>query len=134
MEVRFGNCQCQSAMKLQLRLLNTPLDQFIESSDVGELFDLSPSLTALNFCLVKRRVCFVVGVIFVQWRCWSKPPQIRDGLIALCLPNSRFIHQLWLSALEGDDLSLELVIELPQLLLFMNGVLVIESHLLSIAI
>ena len=39
---------------------------------------------------------------------------------------------LCLGALEGSDLSLELVIELLQHLLFANGVLAVESRLLLI--
>ena len=39
-----------------------------------------------------------------------------------------------LSALEGDNLNLELVVELPQCLLFMNDILAIENHLLMITI
>jgi len=50
-------------------------------------------------------------------------PQIRDGPITLRLPNSRFVHWLYLSAMESDNLSLEL----PQRLLFTNGVLAVES-------
>ena len=76
----------------------------------------------------------MVGAVFIQGRCWSGPPQIHEGFIDLYLPNSRFGHRLCLSALDGDDLSLKLVVELPQFLLFTNSALAIESLLLLIAI
>jgi len=111
------------------------LDQFVEGSDIGELFDPSPSLVSLNFCLVARRVSLVVGVIFAQERYWSGPP-LCDGHIALCLSHFGFVLQLRLrlGALEGDDLSLELVVELLQHLMFMIDVLTVESCLLPMAI
>ena len=39
-----------------------------------------------------------------------------------------------MDALEGSDLSLELVAELLQRLLFANGIFVVEGHLLPIVI
>ena len=128
----FGSSQCCSATELQLHLLDLPLDQFVEGSDVRKLLDLSPSLAALNFRLVMRLVNFVVGVIFAQERCWFGSPKIRDGPIALRLPNSRFVHRLrmLLGPLESDDLYLELAVELLQRLMFMHDVLAIESCLL----
>jgi len=71
----------------------------------------------------------------VQERHWSGPPQ-SDGPIALRLPPFGFVLQLHLrlSALEGIDLSMELVVELPQCILFAYGILAVESRLLPIAI
>ena len=71
-----------------------------------------------------------------QERCQFGPPQIRDRFISPHLSPSGFVLQLHLSlhALEGGDLSLELVVELLQRLLFMNSVLTVESCLLPIAI
>ena len=50
--------------------------------------------------------------------------------MALCLTPSKFVLRLrlLLSALEGDDLSMKLIIELPQRLLFTNDVLAVENH------
>jgi len=63
-------------------------------------------------------------------------PHICNGPIALHFSHFRFALRLRLrlSALEGGDLSLELVIEFLQCLLFKNDVLMIESHLLPIVI
>ena len=119
---------------MQLRLLDSPMDQFVEGSEIAELFDLSLSLAALNSCLVTRQDCFVVNVVFVHGRCWSGLPRILDGPIVLRLYNSRLVHRLCLNALEGDDLSLELVVKLPQHLMFINDIFAVESRLLSITI
>ena len=90
-------------MELQLWLLDPPLDQFVEGSDVRELFDLPPNLVLLNPCPETRRISFVVGAIFAQERRRSTPPQIRDRLNDLCLPPLGFVLRLYLhlSALEG---------------------------------
>ena len=58
-------------MKLQLCLLDPPLDQLVEGSDVGELFNLSPKLVMLNPRPEMRRISFVVEAIFAQERNWS---------------------------------------------------------------
>jgi len=121
-------------VKVQLRFLDPLLNQFVEGSDVGEIYNFSLSLAMLNRYLVMRRVFFVVGAIFKQGRCWSRPPQIQDEPITLCLPDSSFVYWLCLSALEDDDLSLELAIELPQHLLIANGILTIKIRYLPIAI
>ena len=44
------------------------LDQLIEGSDVRKLLDLPPSFIVLNPYLEKRRISFIVGVIFAQER------------------------------------------------------------------
>ena len=119
-----------------VRLLDLPLDQLIEGSDVGGLLDLPSSLVVLKPRPETRRINFVVGAVLAQERCWSGSPQIHEGSISLRLLPSRFVLplRLCLGALEGGDLRLELVVELLQRHLFTNDVLTVESRLLPVAI
>jgi len=118
-------------MELQLRLLDPPLDQFVEGSDVGELFNLPPSLTMQNSCLVIRRVSFVVRVVFAQGDVGLGRLRVM-GLSPCVFRFSGSPLHLHLGTLECDNLSLELVIELLQCLLFTDSVITVESHLLPI--
>jgi len=61
-------------MELQLRLLDPPLDQLVEGSNVGELLDLPSSLVVLNPCPEMRKIHFIVGAFFAQERRRSGPP------------------------------------------------------------
>ena len=52
----FGSCLFLSAMELQLRLLDLPLDQVVEGLYVRELLDPPLSLVVLNSCSEMRRI------------------------------------------------------------------------------
>ena len=69
-------------------------------------------------------------------RSQSRPPQVRGGPADSSLSGLRFI--LWLhldlGSLEGGNLRLELVVVLFQQLLLSGGIIVVKSHLLSVAI
>ena len=52
----FGSCLFLSAMELQLRLLDLPMDQVVEGLYVRELLDPPPSLVVLNSRSEMRRI------------------------------------------------------------------------------
>ena len=83
-----------------------------------------------------RQIGLIVGVVFRVGGRQSGPPQICNGTICPSLSHFRLAFQLCLllSALEGSDLHLKLVIVTLQCLLLAGDIPTIEGGLLSVMI
>ena len=126
---------CRSVTKLQLRLLDPPLNHLVKGPNVMDLLDPFPGLVVLNSHSETRRISFVVGVVFTQERSWYGLSQACDGTVDQSLSNSRLVLRLHLplGSLEGDNMRVELVVVLFQRLLLSGGIIAVESRLLPVA-
>jgi len=95
----------QSALKLQSGLLDSPMDQLIEGSDIRRLVVSPPARVIGNFCLETERVGSFVGVVFMQERCQIGPLQTWDGPTGLDLQFKARLPVVFTSGIFGGQRS-----------------------------